>query len=550
MPVYVIGHKNPDTDAVCSAIAYAWFLRQTTVPDAEAACCGEINARTQFVLNKAGLNPPRLIMDVRPTVGQICRRDIVSVRNDDTVHEVYQRMRERGYQTMIVSDAQGQLAGLIPLFKLMELLLPDGRSLGDTRLVQSSLARIARVLQANFQCATDEHREETLTLMVGAMTSASFAKHARAFPPERLLVVTGDRPTVQRAAIDYKVRAIVVTGGYSVDAGLMELARSRGVNVISSPLDTATTTLLIRSAKVIASAVEHEFISFRENQLAGEAMRSLRDTVQNLFPVLDDAGRLVGVFTKADLLNVKPIKLVLVDHNEMAQAVTGIEESEILEVIDHHRLGGGLISREPIRFVNEPWGSTCTIIAKFLHHRDWAPPPDIGMCLAAGIISDTLNLTSPTATPTDGQMLEWIATACGLDVRKFAEEFFGAGSALQTHSPAEALRMDSKEYEENGWRFAVAQIEENGFELFWKHKADLERALEDYVRTERLDFACMMVTDITSHTSYLLTAGDARVNASIDYPKSETHLFELEGIVSRKKQLLPHLMRILSKLER
>jgi manganese-dependent inorganic pyrophosphatase len=439
---------------------------------------------------------------------------------------------------------------LIPLFRLMELLLPDGRSLGDPRLVQTSLARVAHVLQARFLNALDEHREEALTLMVGAMSSKAFAEHSRRFPPGHLLVVTGDRPTVQKAAIDYGVRALVITGGHDLDPPLLAAAQARGVNVINSPLDTASTTLLIRSAKVIGGAIEKQYISFRENQLVSEAARALRETVQNLFPVLDDAGKLVGVFSRADLLNVQPVKLVLVDHNEMAQAVTGAEEADILEVIDHHRLGGGLVSREPIRFVNEPLGSTCTIVAKFLHHRDWAPPRPIGICLAAGIISDTLNLTSPTATPTDRAMLEWIAAACDLDAQKFAEEFFAAGSALQTHTPAQALGMDCKTYEENDWRLAVAQIEENGFELFWKHKADLEIALGQFVAMHRLDFACLMVTDITSHTSFLLTAGDERVNSAIDYPKPESRLFELAGVVSRKKQLLPHLMRILSKLEK
>lgn len=550
MPVYVIGHKNPDTDAICSAIAYAWFLRKTGVSDAEPACCGEINARTQFVLNLAGLDPPKLLMDVRPTVGQICRRSVVSVQDDDSVLETYQRMREHSFQTIIVRDARGELAGIVPLFKLVELLLPQGRGLEDTRLVQTSLDRVTRVLQGRFLHACEPAREETFTLVVAAGSDELFAGRLRDYPPDHLMVVSGDREAVQRQAIEYGVRALVITGGHALGPDLLDAARRRNVSVMTSPLDTASTTLLIRAAKVIAGAVEKDYLAFREQQLAAEAQKQVRDSAQHLFPVLDDRGRFTGVFTKSDLLNVKPMRLILVDHNELAQAVTGVEAAEILEVIDHHRLGGGLVSREPIRFVNEPLGSTCTIIAKFLHHRDWAPPRPMAICLAAGIVSDTLNLTSPTATPTDRAMLEWLAASGGLDIAKFAEELFAAGSALQTLSPDDALRADCKDYEENGWRFAVAQIEEIGLELFWKNKEALSAALDELVAEKRADFACLLVTDITRNTSLLLTAGDERVDAAIDYPKEDARLFELEGVVSRKKQLLPHLIRILGRMEK
>ena len=550
MSVFVIGHKNPDTDAICSAIAYAWFLRETSQPDAVAACCGEINARTQFVLNRAGLESPRLLMDVRPTLGQISRGDVVSVQDDDPVLEVYQRMRDHGFQTMVVRDRAGKFIGLIPLVRLMELLVPDGRSLSDTRMVETSLARIARVLHARFLHEKEAQREETLTLMVAAMSEASFGERMRSYSPEHLVIAVGDRPSVQKAAIEYGVRAIVVTGGHTIAPDMIAAARQRGVTLLGSPLDTASTTLLIRGAKVIHHAIQQDYLSFRRNQLVEEATRSLRDTPQNLFPVLDEQGELAGVFTKSDLINLKPIRLILVDHNEFSQAVTGVEQAEILEVIDHHRLGGSLISREPIRFVNEPLGSTCTIISKFLHHRGWVPPKPIATCLVAGIVSDTLHLTSPTATPTDKAMLEWLCAGAGIDAKQFADEFFAAGSALQTQAPEMALRADLKEYEEKGWRFAVAQIEEIGLELFWKSKDGLLQALDRMVKEQGLDFACLLITDITRNTSYLLTSGSEELEAAIDYPKEDLHLFELEGIVSRKKQLLPHLIRILTKLGR
>ena len=343
---------------------------------------------------------------------------------------------------------------------------------------------------------------------------------------------------------------MVVTGGSSPEPALLDEARARGVSVISSPWDTATTTLMIRGAKGIGTSIDRDFLRFREPVLARTARKEVHPAHQDMFPVVGEAGELVGVFSKDDLASPEQVRLVLVDHNELAQAVTGAEEAEILEVLDHHRLGGGLISREPIRFQNDPVGSTCTLVARCYHRDALVPPPGIGRCLAAGIISDTLNLSSPTTTPVDGRMLQWLGEACGFDPAAFAEAFFAVGSVLQLCAPAEALRADCKEYTEGPWRLAVAQIEEVGFEHFHQRRRELVEALDSLVREKRLDFACLLVTDISRNDSLLLTAGDERVVAAIDYPRLEGHLFQLDGVVSRKKQLLPHLARQLAKVDK
>jgi manganese-dependent inorganic pyrophosphatase len=241
---------------------------------------------------------------------------------------------------------------------------------------------------------------------------------------------------------------------------------------------------------------------------------------------------------------------VLVDHNELAQAVSGADEAEILEVLDHHRVGGGLISREPIRFQNDTVGSTCTMVTRCYRRENQVPPLGIGQCLAAGIISDTLNLSSPTTTPVDQDMLAWLGSACGFDVAAFAEAFFAVGSVLQLCTPGEALRMDCKEYTEGPWRMAVAQIEEMGFQRFQQHEQALTEALAELLREQRLDFACLLVTDISLNNSLLLVAGDQQVIDAIEYPRLDSHLFQLDAVVSRKKQLLPHLARHLARLEK
>ncbi|MCE9615523.1 MAG: putative manganese-dependent inorganic diphosphatase [Lentisphaerae bacterium] len=549
MPVYVIGHKNPDTDSICAAIGYAYFLRQAGMADAEPACCGEINARTQYVLATAGIEHPRLIMDVRPTVGQIAHRTIITARENESLFEVYRRMRQHSVRALPVLDTAGALCGLISFASLMELVLPDHDVDAGARFVETSLDRLCSVLDATAAHAVEPGRDEELIVTVAAMSAEGFTRRMKEFPASRTLVVTGDRPTVQAPAIAYGVRVLIITGGYELSAELREEAIERGVSVLLSPHDTATTTLLIRSAKRVTRAITREFLKFSDTALVEQCAEQMQHTRQALFPVMDESGALAGVFSRSDLVNPRRMRLVLVDHNELSQAVTGAEQAEILEVIDHHRLGG-VMSREPIRFINEPVGSTSTIVSRFLRQRDWAPPKPIALCLAAGIVADTLNLTSPTTTDTDRDILAWLAKVGEVNVAQFAERFFAAGSTLQTSSPDAAVRTDCKEYRETGWRFAVAQIEELGLDHFDARQAALREALSRLTLERGLDFAALMITDIGRHFSLLMIAGDRRVVAAVDYPERETGLFEMDGVVSRKKQLLPHLTRLLAGLKR
>lgn len=549
--VYVIGHRNPDVDSICSALGYAEFLRRTRLPEAEAACCGEIDSRTQFVLQRAGLPPPKLMMDVRLTAGQLCQRQVVTAGLNEGLLSVYRRMQEHQFRALPVVGGDGRLCGMLSLHTMLELMVPDAEHVTHERgLLQTSLECIREAVGGEFEHVVDARREEKLAVMVGAMSSAGFTQRLHQCDPARTIIVCGDRPSVQRLALEYRVRCLVITGGYRLSAELGELAARSHVSVLVSPADTATTSMMIRAARIITPAVESTFLKYSEHALVSQIRKDVHHSAQGLFPVIDEDGLMSGVFSKSDLVEPPPVRLILVDHNEFTQAVTGVDEAEILEVVDHHRLGGNLHSRHPIRFINEPFGSTSTIITSFYHQRHFSPPEGIGCCLAAGIIADTLNLTSPTTTDTDRMMLRWISEACHIDVGRYAADFFSAGSSLSLYSPEQAVRLDCKEYAEGAWKFAVAQIEENGLDLFWARKESLEQALFALVADRSLDFACVMVTDITSHVSMLLCAGDAGILGAIDYPRKESHLFEMEGVVSRKKQLLPHLSLLLSRMDK
>ncbi len=545
MNVLVFGHRNPDTDAICSAIAYADLLRRTTRPDAVAACCGPPNKRTEFALKRAGLPPPRMVMDVRPEAEDVCRRDVVTCSFGDTFHETYERMKRHDLRAIPVVDAGRKVVGVVSVLQLMDLFFHDASDPMKSRIVASSLEKIRDVLGGSFQHAIDPEQRDELLVMVGAMSSEGFTERMRQYPRERLIVVCGDRPTIQLPAIEHGVRAMVVTGGFSLSSGLVELAKARGVSVILSPFDTVNTTLRLKASQFIDSVVDTDCITVSAKSAAIDARATAERSQQPVFPVVADDGTLVGLAFKTDLINPPKPKLVLVDHNELSQAVNGADEAEIVEVLDHHRLGGDLKSTQPIRFVNEPVGSTCTLVARQFRAAGLVPSPGIALCMASGIIADTLHLRSPTTTDVDRDVLAWLSGLCGVDLAVYAREFFEIGSALRSAAPADAIREDCKEFTERGVRFSISQIEETGFDLFWERKQELRGALEAYAEKNRYDFSALLVTDVVSNGSLLLLSKESDAWEEINYPRLDRGLYQLDTIVSRKKQLLPLITQLI-----
>jgi manganese-dependent inorganic pyrophosphatase len=316
------------------------------------------------------------------------------------------------------------------------------------------------------------------------------------------------------------------------------------VSVISSPHDTLTTATLCRSAVAIRHMLNEEFLSFREDAPLSAVKAEAVASGFAAFPVTDAEGRTVGVLSKADFLKPVDRKLILVDHNELSQAVSGADEVEIVEIIDHHRLGA-LTTQQPILFRNEPVGSTSTIVADcFFRHGVELPKPIAGLLLA-GLVSDTLNLTSPTTTPRDREILPRLEKIAGVNAREFTEKLFASGSLLTLKPAPQAITTDAKEYRENGHTFSVAQIEEIGFDQFWKRKDELLTALEDYRRGRNYIFSALMVTDVVGQESLMLVAGKKQFIERIDYPEPQPGVFKLREVVSRKKQLLPYLTHCL-----
>ncbi len=348
MSLLVFGHRNPDTDAICSALAYADFLRRTTRPDAVAACCGTPNQRTEFALRKAGLQHPKIIMDIRPEIEDVCNRQPVFARRKDVFFDVYRQMQEHEIRAIPVLDDDDQIVGIVTLLDLLELMLAGGDNPVRLREVRSTLNKVVAVVGGTFQHSIDPDRTDDYVVTVGAMSAGGFTARMADFPAERLLVVSGDRPTIQLPALEAGVRALVVTGGYQLSDGLMQLAESGGVSVINSPYDTATTTMRIKAAQQIEPVIDANFITLPAKMPVATARQHVFRPAQTIFPIVD-AGKLIGVLSKSDLVNPPKTEIVLVDHNELHQAVQGAEEADIIEVLDHHRLGGSLKSSHPNR---------------------------------------------------------------------------------------------------------------------------------------------------------------------------------------------------------
>lgn len=545
MSVLVFGHRNPDTDAICSAIAYADLLQKTTRPDAIAACCGTPNKRTEYVLKQSKLAAPRMVMDVRPEVEDVCQKHVVTARYGDVFYNVYQQMHAKELRAIPIIDDKQKVVGVLSLVKLMEIILNFDQDPQVTRTVSSNLQRICDVVGGEFQHSIDPLQEDELLVMVGAMSAGGFIERMQRFQADNLIVVSGDRPTIQLPAIEHGVRALVVTGGYELSSGLVELAKARKVSVIKSPFDTATTTMRIKSAQFVDSAVDTSFTSLPAKMPIEDARAIVEGSTQSIFPVVNDKSELVGVLSKSDLVNPPKPKLILVDHNELGQAVTGAEEADILEVLDHHRLGGGLKSTQPIRFINEPVGSTCTLVARQFRAAGLTPEPGIALCMASGIISDTLYLRSPTTTDVDREVLNWLSTLVEVDLKQYANDFFAIGSALRTCCAEEVITEDCKEFVEHGQRFSISQIEEIGFDLFWDRRDDLLAALEKMARKNHLEFSALLVTDVVSNGSLLLLSHVSEVWDEINYPRLDRNLYQLDSIVSRKKQLLPLIAQLI-----
>ena len=545
MQTIVIGHRNPDMDSICAALGYARLKQLLGVPNVMAARAGNTNPRIDFVLAKFGVEAPVFLSDVSPRVSDVMESHTVFVHADSSVYDAIHLIEAKQLRGLPVTDERQRCLGLLSAFKISHHLFPPREEAAQARVIVASLASIVetfggRVLTGELPAETTEQ-----LLMVGAMNADSFSARLQHPQAGQIVLFVGDRDDIQLRAIEAGVRAIVITGGLPVLKSIQRAAAEAGVAIVSSPHDTATTVLLARGAVRVGRMLEPEFTSFTPDTPLELARERAAASPSFVFPILGEDGTLVGVLSKSDFIKPVPRRLILVDHNELAQAVPGADKVPILEIIDHHRLGG-FASDLPVYFWNNPVGSTSTIVALCYQQMGVPVPPDIAGLLMAGLISDTLNLSSPTATPVDKRVLADLSQIARTDPAQLAEEIFSVGSPLLTLTPKQVITADCKPYEEHGRRFTVSQIEELSFARFDEKQAALLKALDDHCRERGLFFAALLVTDINTQNSILLACGAPEFLQRITFPARGPHLWELADVVSRKKQLLPYLLQCLA----
>jgi manganese-dependent inorganic pyrophosphatase len=544
--IYVIGHRNPDTDSVASAIAYAALKQQLGLPMVIPAVAGEPNPQTRYLLDRLGIPVPVYLADVHPKVRDILNRGPVKVGMATSAYEAIGLFHRSGVRILPVIDDEGKPLGTLSLLRLSEsYLIPGGE---EQREIRTNLRSLAATLNGRFVSGGGDGGQLTLKLFIGAMEEESFSERIQARDPGQLLIMTGNRRTIHEAAIEKGVKLLVVTGDHPIDPDLIEPARDMGVNVLLTPHDTATSAWLARLSTPVSLLMERKFSTIGIGEPLSHLRQKLVASGEPAILVVEEDGTLVGVATKSSLLAPLPYGLILVDHNELGQAIPGAADVEIVEVIDHHKLGN-IHTVMPITFVTSPVGSTCTLIAGRYREHGIQPERIMASLLLAGILSDTVILKSPTTTEADRSAAAWLETLSGLNGSEFGGEIFASCSSLNNYGSAErVVKSDFKFFTHEGRRIGVGQVEVVGFAEFYGLKDELLETLARIKEAEGLFIAGLMVTDIASETTLFLVEGQTRIAHVMEYPQLEPHLYELRKVMSRKKQMVPHLLKIMSKL--
>lgn len=537
--VYVIGHKNPDTDSICSAVAYAKLKSRITGDDYIARRAGQINEETQFVLNRFGVEAPSYMADVSTQIKDIDIRETEGVSSSISLKKAWQLMKDDNVVTLPITDKSNILEGLITVGDIATSYM----DVYDSTILSTARTQYINILETleGTMVVGNEHAYFNRGKVLIAAANPDLMEN---YIEDDDLVILGNRYESQLCAIEMNAGCIIVCEGANVSMTIKKLAEERCCAVISTPHDTYTVARLINQSMPIKYFMRKEnLITFKTDEYTESAKDIMAKKRHRDFPIIDKRGKYVGMISRRNLMNMKRKQLVLVDHNEVSQAVDGVLDAEILEIIDHHRLGS-LETISPVFFRNEPLGCTATIIYKMYQEAHIEIEPAIAGLLCAAIISDTLMYRSPTCTSVDKAAAENLSRIAGVDVEEFAQEMFNAGSNLKNKSPEEIFYQDFKKFNVNGVTFGVGQINSMNSEELADIKGKLIPYMEKAFGEHGLDMLFFMLTNIIDESTDLICHGkDANdlVENSFEV-KSEDNSYTLKNVVSRKKQLIPSFM--------
>ena len=538
--VVVIGHRNPDTDSICSAIAYAELKNRTSTLVCEPRRAGKMNQETEFVLKKFGVTPPRMCTDVNPKIRDVDYREMPGIPGSTSLRRAWKIMRDQQIDTLSITSADNELEGIITV----KDLATANMDVFDTAVLAKSRTSYKNIL-------------ETLngTMVVGNADAVCTTGHIKigTATPELLessvekgdIVILSNRYESQLCAIEKEASLLIICNGAKVGRTIQRIADETGVAIMTTPEDTyAAGKLISQCAPISYYMTRDNILKFTLVTPVADVLRVMAKVRHRYFPILDEDGKYCGMVSRRNVIALRKRRIILVDHNEATQAVEGFDQAEILEIIDHHRIGS-LETSGPVYFRNQPVGCTATIITQMYDENGMEIPPQIAGLLLAAILSDTLVFRSPTCTPLDEALAKRLAKIAGVDIDEFASEMFEAGEKLDGKTAEEVFLQDFKVFMCGDIRFGVAQGSYMTRKNLLAAEALLQPYLEEARNKQNVEDIYMLLTDVPKEESVVISDGryaSEVLSDGFETQPAEDGSFTLPGVVSRKKQFIPALM--------
>ena len=537
--VWVVGHKNPDTDSICAAIAYANLKNQADGNRYEAKRAGELNEETKYVLDTFGVKSPGLITDVGAQVKDIEIRKTPGVSGKISLKRAWEMMKEQNVVTLPVTDKENNLEGLIITGDIATSYM-DVYDNSILSRAKTQYQNIVDTLDGTMLCGNEHAYFMKGKVVVGSANPETMEQ----FLEDDDLVIMGNRYDAQICALESIASCIVIAGSPQVPKTIVKMAEEKHCVLITTDYDTYTAARLINQSMPIKFFMRREqLVTFETEEYIDEVREIMSKEKHRDFPVLDEDGKYIGMISRRNLLNMKKKQLILVDHNEKTQAVDGISGADILEIIDHHRIGS-LETMSPVFFRNQPLGCTATIIYQMYQEQKVAIDKKVAGLLCSAILSDTLMYRSPTCTPLDKAVAEELAQIADINIEEHAKAMFQAGSDFGSKTPEEIFYQDFKTFSQDGVEFGVGQLSAMTQEELEQVRDKLLPYLRDVLVERKIEMVFVMLTNIIEETTYLICAGekadDLVEKAYHVHKEGDYHV--LKGVVSRKKQLIPMFM--------
>ena len=541
--IYVTGHKNPDSDSICAAYSYAEFKNLTGDTKAVPVRLGNVSQETQFVLDYFGAKAPELLKTVRLMVEDLNFDKINPVLPTLSLKSAWNVMKENNMKTLPVADENNHLLGVLSVSNLTSCYM----DMWDNTILSKSNTTLENILDT--LSATACYINENLKtfpgkIVVSAMDPKSMVDHINAGD----IAIVGDREEAQVALIDKKVSLMIVTGSHTPCENIITLARENGVTVIVTPHDSFTTSrLIIQSVPVEYVMPKENIVSFTNDDLVDDIKDAMAQTRFRSYPVIDENGRVLGMVARYHLISKHKKKVIQVDHNERGQSVDGLEDAEVLEIIDHHRVAD-IQTSNPIFFRNEPIGSTSTIVAKCFFERGLTPSKTAAGLLCSAIISDTLLFRSPTCTPQDEEICRRLAEIAGISsVEDYAKEMFKAGTSLKGKTVEQIFNQDYKPFSIEDIKVGIAQVNTMDIDGFMPLKEEMLAYMNEKAKESSLDMVMLLLTDIITEGSQVLVVGERSDIAEKAFNATlvDNTAF-LPGVLSRKKQVVPPVTNVIT----